>query len=116
MCKNFVEIFSDLVPNGKGELVLTGVEDGDGINQFTNASGLEFQVSFTDRSKMKDLKALSGGQKSIVALAFILSIQQLDPAPFYLFDEVDAALDVEHRYLKTVASYDVREAFKISTF
>ena len=40
---------------------------------------------------------LSGGQKSIVALAFILSIQECDPAPFYLFDEVDAAMDVEHR-------------------
>ena len=100
MCKNFTEIYSDLVPHGTGELVLTGVEDGDGINQLTDATGLEFQVSFTDSARMKDLKALSGGQKSIVASAFILSIQQLDPAPFYLFDEVDAALDVEHRYIK----------------
>ena len=40
MCKNFAEIFSDLVPNGKGELVLTGVEDEDGIYQFANATGI----------------------------------------------------------------------------
>ena len=40
---------------------------------------------------------LSGGQKTVVALAFILAIQKCDPAPFYLFDEVDAALDPEFR-------------------
>ena len=42
---------------------------------------------------MKNMDQLSGGQKAVVALAFILAIQGCDPAPFYLFDEVDAALD-----------------------
>ena len=37
---------------------------------------------------MKSMSQLSGGQKSVVALTFILSLQQCDPAPFYLFDEV----------------------------
>ena len=46
---------------------------------------------------MKNMEQLSGGQKSVVALAFILAIQRCDPAPFYLFDEVDAALDPEFR-------------------
>ena len=46
---------------------------------------------------MKNMDQLSGGQKAVVALAFILAIQQCDPAPFYLFDEVDAALDPEFR-------------------
>jgi len=36
---------------------------------------------------------LSGGQKTVVALALIFAIQRCDPAPFYLFDEMDAALD-----------------------
>lgn len=40
---------------------------------------------------------LSGGQKSLVALALIFAIQRCDPAPFYLFDEVDANLDAAHR-------------------
>ena len=46
---------------------------------------------------MKNMDQLSGGQKAVVALAFILAIQRCDPAPFYLFDEVDAALDPEFR-------------------
>ena len=46
---------------------------------------------------MKNMDQLSGGQKTVVALAFILAIQKCDPAPFYLFDEVDAALDPEFR-------------------
>lgn len=46
---------------------------------------------------MKNMSQLSGGQKSVVAMVFILSLQHCDPAPFYLFDEVDAALDVQYR-------------------
>ena len=46
---------------------------------------------------MKNMSQLSGGQKSVVALAFILALQKCDPAPFYLFDEVDAALDPDYR-------------------
>lgn len=46
---------------------------------------------------MKEMNQLSGGQKSLVALALIFAIQKCDPAPFYLFDEIDAALDSQHR-------------------
>ncbi|CAI7876370.1 unnamed protein product [Closterium sp. NIES-53] len=43
------------------------------------------------------MRQLSGGQKTVVALALIFAIQQCDPAPFYLFDEIDAALDPQYR-------------------
>lgn len=56
------------------------------------------RVSFTGhRAEMREMNQLSGGQKSLVALALIFAIQKCDPAPFYLFDEIDQALDAQHR-------------------
>ena len=56
------------------------------------------QVSFSgNRAEMRDMQQLSGGQKSLVALTLIFAIQKCDPAPFYLFDEIDQALDAQHR-------------------
>ena len=43
------------------------------------------------------MSQLSGGQKSMVALTLIFAIQKCDPVPFYLFDEIDQALDPAHR-------------------
>jgi len=100
MIKHFSSIFSKIIPGGKGDLILTSdeTEEFDSDMQRTiNAKGVEISVSFTGNGSMKSMSQLSGGQKSVVALTFILSLQQCDPAPFYLFDEVDAALDVEHR-------------------
>lgn len=48
------------------------------------------KVSFTGgEGDMREMNQLSGGQKSLVALALIFAIQKCDPAPFYLFDEID---------------------------
>lgn len=55
------------------------------------------QVSFTGQGETQSMKQLSGGQKTVVALALIFAIQRCDPAPFYLFDEIDAALDPQYR-------------------
>jgi structural maintenance of chromosome 3 (chondroitin sulfate proteoglycan 6) len=60
--------------------------------------GKFIKVSFN--SKVDEglrMQQLSGGQKSLVALTLIFAIQQCDPAPFYLFDEIDAALDAQYR-------------------
>ncbi len=46
---------------------------------------------------MQTIQQLSGGQKSLVALALIFAIQRVDAAPFYIFDEVDSALDAAYR-------------------
>jgi structural maintenance of chromosome 3 (chondroitin sulfate proteoglycan 6) len=61
--------------------------------------GVGFEVSFggNDNEVVSDISQLSGGQKSIVAICFILSVQRCDPVPFYVFDEIDAALDDAHR-------------------
>jgi structural maintenance of chromosome 3 (chondroitin sulfate proteoglycan 6) len=65
------------------------------VDDFT---GVGIKVSFNGRAnEMRDMQQLSGGQKSLVALALIFSIQKCDPAPFYLFDEIDQALDPQYR-------------------
>jgi len=53
--------------------------------------GVMIRVSFVGKNagEMREMNQLSGGQKSLVALALIFSIQKCDPAPFYLFDEID---------------------------
>merc|ERR1712168_1098550 len=65
------------------------------VDQFT---GVAIKVSFTGKqAEMREMNQLSGGQKSLVALGLIFAIQKCDPAPFYLFDEIDQALDAQHR-------------------
>jgi len=53
--------------------------------------GLQILVNFADSriDHMKDLRSLSGGEKTVVAIALILAVQKVDPVPFYLFDEID---------------------------
>lgn len=99
----FSEVFKKLVPNGRAHLdmktddSLRNNNDG-GPPTIDNFSGVSIRVSFTgSNAEMKDMQQLSGGQKSLVALAFIFAIQKCDPAPFYLFDEIDQALDPQHR-------------------
>ena len=60
--------------------------------------GIQVIVSFDAvRGEQHKMEALSGGQKALVALALIFAIQRCDPAPFYLFDEIDQALDGNYR-------------------
>ncbi|OLY85582.1 Chromosome segregation protein sudA [Smittium mucronatum] len=60
--------------------------------------GVSIKVSFNSKQdEGLRMQQLSGGQKSVVALAFIFAIQRCDPAPFYLFDEIDANLDAVYR-------------------
>ncbi|EPB69959.1 RecF/RecN/SMC protein [Ancylostoma ceylanicum] len=103
--KNFAEVFQKLVPNGSGSLVIqTGKDDtmdasqpDQALHLVENFVGVGIKVSFNGNSETREMVQLSGGQKSLVALALIFAIQKCDPAPFYLFDEIDAALDAQHR-------------------
>lgn len=106
----FSEVFKKLVPQGRAHLDMKTSSDNSSETQgslgqsnsnppnIDNFTGVSIRVSFTGSSaEMKDMQQLSGGQKSLVALAFIFAIQKCDPAPFYLFDEIDQALDPQHR-------------------
>ena len=57
-----------------------------------NNSGLLIEAKY-DQEKMINIDSMSGGEKTLTALAFLFSIQLFRPAPFYIFDEADAALD-----------------------
>jgi len=70
--------------------------------------GVQVKVSFTPAGEVYLMSQLSGGQKALVALSIIFAIQRCDPAPFYLFDELDQALDSTYR--AAVAAMIARQA------
>ncbi len=82
--ENFQKIFAQL-SEGEGTLLLENPQ-----NPFEG--GLTIKAQIRDKQKQK-LGALSGGEKSLTALALVFSIQKYQPAPFYALDEVDASLD-----------------------
>eukprot|EP00043_Microstomoeca_roanoka_P019159 m.212439 g.212439 ORF g.212439 m.212439 type:complete len:1209 (+) comp16946_c2_seq29:185-3811(+) len=85
--ERFGSIFSTLLPGTQAKLV--PAEGGDVL------SGLEVKVAFGQVWK-ESLTELSGGQRSLVALSLILALLLFKPAPLYILDEVDAALDLSH--------------------
>ncbi|RNF23624.1 putative adaptor complex protein (AP) 3 delta subunit 1 [Trypanosoma conorhini] len=95
---NFEEVFKEIVStedcHGELQLVRSSAKKNAGEDPYIAA---RIRVSFGLGTPTTDLAQLSGGQKSLVALALIFAIQRCDPAPFYLFDEIDAALDAEYR-------------------
>merc|ERR1712088_140981 len=104
--KYFQEVFKKLVPTGQGTLsIKRDNEDEDHEDQahkLENATGVSCSVSFTGRNaEMKEMAQLSGGQKSLVALALIFAIQKCDPASFYLFDEIDQELADGAQFITT---------------
>ncbi|KAG5239274.1 structural maintenance of chromosomes protein [Salix suchowensis] len=112
VARHFREVFSELVQGGHGHLVMMKKKDGDHGDddydddgpreadlegRFEKYIGVKVKVSFTGQGETQSMKQLSGGQKTVVALTLIFAIQRCDPAPFYLFDEIDAALDPQYR-------------------
>ncbi len=81
----FRRIFGQLTTKGESYLELENKED-------PFAEGLRINVRITG-NKFLDLRSLSGGEKTMTALAFLFAIQEHEPATFYILDEVDAALD-----------------------
>lgn len=83
--ENFKQIYSRLSGGSEGELVLENKTD-------PLQGGMIIKVRQKERKTLR-IEALSGGEKSLAALAFIFSVQQFDPSPVYFLDEVDMFLD-----------------------
>ncbi len=83
--REFEAIFSRLFPGGEGRLILTEPDD-------MLATGIDFEARPPGK-KVKRMSLLSGGERSLTAIAFLLAIFKARPSPFYVLDEVEAALD-----------------------
>jgi chromosome segregation protein len=133
--RNFEEVVGDLFPGGRGRLRLVrpegpkaviGGEEApdqpveeepeqeDALEQ--EEPGVEVEVNPAGKA-MKKLSLLSGGEKSLVALAFMFAVFLARPCPFYILDEVEAALDDLNidRFLNLIHRYSDRAQFIIVT-
>ena len=104
---NFKEIFNTLSTKGEATLVLENPKD-------VFEGGLSIKVKLSGKKYM-DIRSLSGGEKTLTALAFLFAVQEHDPAAFYILDEVDAALDKKNseRLAKLVKQYSNRAQYII---
>ena len=131
--KNFEDVVQHLFPGGRGRLRLVQAEQGprpviageDAPNapepdpdeeEQQREAGVEIEVTPPGKST-KRLSLLSGGEKSLVALAFMFAVFLARPCPFYILDEVEAALDDINidRFLELVRRYSDRAQFIVVT-
>jgi len=85
VAREFETVFTVLFPGGEGKLVLTEPDD-------MLTTGIELEARPPGK-KVKRLSLLSGGEKSLAAVAMLVAIFRARPSPFYVMDEVEAALD-----------------------
>ncbi len=105
--ENFKRIFSTLSTKGQAFIELENKEK-------PLEGGIFIKVRLTG-NKYLDIRSLSGGEKTMTALAFIFAVQEYEPATFYVLDEVDAALDKHNseKLAKLVAKYSDRAQYII---
>jgi chromosome segregation protein len=99
VAQNFQDLFETLFPGGRGRLKLTDPED------LLN-TGIEVEARPSGKNVRK-LSLLSGGERSLTALAYLFAVFRARPSPFYVMDEVEAALDDVnlHRFLDLVQEF-----------
>jgi chromosome segregation protein len=97
--ENFTQLFTTLFPGGSGRVFLTDPQD------LLN-TGIEMEARPSGKNTRR-LSLLSGGERSLTAMAFLFSVFRARPSPFYLLDEVEAALDDVnlHRFLDLVHEF-----------
>jgi chromosome segregation protein len=108
---NFEEVAATLFPGGEGRLRLVEPEDeGDG------EGGVEVELRPAGK-KITRLSLLSGGEKALGAISFLFALFLAKPCPFYLLDEVEAALDDANigRFVELLRRYADRAQFVVIT-
>jgi chromosome segregation protein len=125
---HFTETVRTLFPGGSGRLRLTQheppappvtEEDGGEVEQMEQAAvepGIELEVRPAGK-RIESLSLLSGGEKSLTAIAFLFALMLTKPSPFYVLDEVEAALDDANieRFLTLLRAYQSRAQFIVIT-
>jgi chromosome segregation protein len=108
--QHFREVATTLFPGGEGRLLLTEPEDEDG------EPGIEVELRPAGK-RITRLSLLSGGEKALGAIAFLFSLFLARPSPFYLLDEVEAALDDTNigRFVELLRRYSDRAQFVVIT-
>jgi chromosome segregation protein len=131
--RGFEEMVAELFPGGKGRLRRVDVggaprpfagrapedegdEENDELTLRDQDGGVEIEVTPAGKSTRR-LSLLSGGEKSLVALAFVFAVLMARPCPFYILDEVEAALDDINidRFLRLVRRFAERSQFIVVT-
>ena len=103
--REFEAVFSRLFPGGEGRLVLTDPDD-------LLTSGIEVEARPPGK-KLKRLSLLSGGERSLTAVAFLVALFKARPSPFYVMDEVEAALDDTNLGRLLTVLEELREASQL---
>ena len=107
--KNFNEVFIELFGGGKAELIL---EDENNILE----CGIAIQVQPTGK-KLQNMMLLSGGERAFTAIALLFAILKINPAPFCILDEIEAALDDVnvYRYAEYLKKFSSETQFLVIT-
>eukprot|EP01017_Pseudomicrothorax_dubius_P041211 TRINITY_DN6566_c0_g1_i5.p1 TRINITY_DN6566_c0_g1~~TRINITY_DN6566_c0_g1_i5.p1 ORF type:complete len:1138 (+),score=257.98 TRINITY_DN6566_c0_g1_i5:67-3480(+) len=124
--KNFDVYFKKMVPNGRSHVRLSHPQVGRAPSE-ERSRGIDIRVLFNEKEdedneqtyhKLNRLNKLSLGQKTVIALCIIFGLQKCDPAPCYIFDEIDAALDSEYRknLIKVLNENIIEAQYFITTF
>ena len=103
--REFEQLFSRLFPGGQGNLVLTEPDD-------MLATGIEIEARPPGK-KVKRLSLLSGGERSLTAIAYLFAIFKARPSPFYVLDEVEAALDDTNLQRLLLVFEELRESSQL---
>jgi chromosome segregation protein len=110
--QHFADVTATVFPGGEGHLTMTEADDDDGEEE----PGVEVELRPAGK-RVQRLSLLSGGEKALGAIAFLFALFLARPCPFYLLDEVEAALDDTNigRFVELLRRYSDRAQFVVIT-